>query len=220
MLFVKESLVRAKPESVFAFHELPDALQRLTPEWERVRVVEAAKSLHVGSIAVIETRLFGFIPARWVAEHTVYDPPHMFEDVQIKGPFKLWRHRHIVCKHADGAVLRDEIRYEPPLGFVGRLVVPVLIVPRLQKLFDYRHAVTRNWCERGEEESEMNKETKERVPREESSHNNMRNTRDQSKARGRMAKAKGWLIAGSSVAALMYIAYWKGRSTDKEYLKS
>lgn len=64
MKFVKESLIRATPERVFAFHELPDALARLTPPWERTRVVSAAPDLRVGSRAVVETRLFGIVPVR------------------------------------------------------------------------------------------------------------------------------------------------------------
>jgi len=43
--------------------------------------------------------------------------------------------------------LRDEIEYEAPLGFIGQLAAPFIIVPRLEKLFDYRHRVTREWCE-------------------------------------------------------------------------
>ena len=148
MNFVKESLIEAEPERVFAFHELPDALQRLTPPWEKARVVEPAKDLQVGSTAIVETKLFGLFVARWVARHTLYDPPRMFEDVQVRGPFKLWRHRHIVERHERGALLRDEIEYEPPLGFIGRAVAPVLILPRLRRLFDYRHGVTREWCEK------------------------------------------------------------------------
>jgi ligand-binding SRPBCC domain-containing protein len=147
MNFVKESLLRARPERVFAFHELPDALARLTPPWEKTRVVQAAPDLRVGSTAIVETRLFGLLPVRWVAKHTVYDPPRMFEDVQVSGPFKLWRHRHIVEPHTGGAMLRDEVEYEPPLGFIGRGFAPLLIVPRLRRLFDYRHRVTREWCE-------------------------------------------------------------------------
>jgi ligand-binding SRPBCC domain-containing protein len=46
-------------------------------------------------------------------------------------------------------VLRDEIEYEPPLGALGRLLAPVLVEARLRKLFDYRHEVTRAWCEGG-----------------------------------------------------------------------
>jgi ligand-binding SRPBCC domain-containing protein len=147
MLFVKESVIAASPERVFAFHELPDALERLTPEWERVRIVKRAESLRAGSRAVIETRILGLISVQWIAEHTIYDPPRVFEDVQIKGPFKYWRHRHMICSHELGSTLRDEIEYEPPLGFVGKLAVPFLILPRLQRLFKHRHFVTRAWCE-------------------------------------------------------------------------
>ena len=147
MRFVKESLIRAAPERVFAFHELPDALARLTPPWERTRVLSAAPDLRAGSRAVIETRLFGFVPVRWVAEHTAYDPPRMFEDVQVEGPFKSWRHRHFVEPHEKGALLRDEVEYETPLGALGRLAAPLLVEPRLRRLFEYRHRVTREWCE-------------------------------------------------------------------------
>jgi ligand-binding SRPBCC domain-containing protein len=137
MNFVKESLIQAAPERVFEFHELPDALARLTPP-----------DLHVGSIAIVETRILGIIPARWTAKHTLYDPPKMFEDIQVSGPFRSWRHRHIIEPHAQGARLRDEVEYEPPLWPVGRLFAPLLILPRLRRLFEYRHRVTREWCEK------------------------------------------------------------------------
>ena len=146
---MKESVIRASPARVFAFHELPDALARLTPPWESSRVIQMAKISEVNSEAIIETRILGLIPVRWIARHTIYDPPRVFEDVQLKGPFRFWRHRHLVAPHADGAVLRDEIEYEPPFGFIGRLVEPLLITPRLEKLFEYRHAATRAWCEKG-----------------------------------------------------------------------
>ncbi|HEV2914748.1 MAG TPA: SRPBCC family protein [Pyrinomonadaceae bacterium] len=147
MTFVKESVIRAAPERVFAFHELPDALLRLTPPWEKVRVVQAAKISETGARAIVETRILRLFPTRWVAEHTAYDPPHMFEDVQVSGPFRYWRHRHLIEPHAEGARLRDEVEYEPPFALVGRITAPLLIVPRLRRLFDYRHEVTRRWCE-------------------------------------------------------------------------
>ena len=123
------------------------------PPWESARVIQTAKISDVGTSAIIETRILGPIKTRWVAQHTVYDPPHVFEDVQVKGPFRSWRHRHLVEPHAEGAILRDEIDYEPPLGFLGRAVAPLLVERRLQKLFAYRHEVTRRWCE-GKEASE------------------------------------------------------------------
>jgi ligand-binding SRPBCC domain-containing protein len=147
MQFVKESFIRAPPELVFAFHEQPDVLRLLTPPWERSRVVQPASIALVGSQAIVEAAVLGPWKMRWIAEHTAYDPPRMFEDVQIKGPFRQWRHRHLVAPHQDGTILRDQIDYEPPLWFLGKLAAPLLIEPRLRKLFDYRHAATRRWCE-------------------------------------------------------------------------
>jgi ligand-binding SRPBCC domain-containing protein len=147
VLFVKESVINASPERVFAFHELPDAFGRLMPPWERATIVQAAPNLLPGARAIVETRVLGLFRFRWVAEHTLYDPPRMFQDVQLSGPFKRWQHTHIVTSQAEGATLRDEIEYEAPLGPLGRLMAPVVIVPRLVKLFEYRHRVTKEWCE-------------------------------------------------------------------------
>lgn len=146
MRFIKESLIHATPGRVFAFHEQPDALKLLTPPWESSRVIQAARISDIGSRAIIETSLFG-LRVQWIAEHRAYDPPHEFEDIQIKGPFRRWRHRHLVAPHPDGATLRDEIDYVPPFWFFGRAVAPFLIEPRLRKLFDYRHRITAEWCE-------------------------------------------------------------------------
>jgi ligand-binding SRPBCC domain-containing protein len=151
MRFEKQSFIRASTQRVFEFHEQPNVLTLLTPPSEKACVIQSAKISEVGSQAMVETRILGPIKATWVAEHTLYDPPYMFEDIQIKGPFRSWRHRHMVEAHSDGAILRDEIDYEPPLGFLGRLLAPILIQKRLQKLFDYRHEVTRRWCERKDE---------------------------------------------------------------------
>ncbi|HEX8637416.1 MAG TPA: SRPBCC family protein [Pyrinomonadaceae bacterium] len=149
MQFVKESIILAAPERVFAFHELPDAIERLIPPWENARIVQKADISQVGSQAIIEQKIFGVFPSRWVAEHTRYEPPRMFEDVQISGPFTKWRHRHIITSHESGAMLRDEIEYEPPFSIFGRIAAPLAVVPKLEKMFAYRHEVTRKWCEEG-----------------------------------------------------------------------
>jgi ligand-binding SRPBCC domain-containing protein len=149
MRFVKESVIRCTPERVWEFHELPDAFRRLVPPWEKVKVIEQADISEIGARTIIESRILGPFKVRWVAEHTAYDPPRMFEDVQISGPFKAWRHRHIIEPHPDGAVLRDEVEFEPPGSIFGTAAAPALIYPRLEKMFEYRHEVTKRWCEGG-----------------------------------------------------------------------
>ncbi len=150
MKFTKTSIIKAAPEKVFAFHELPDAIERLVPPWESVKIIQRADISKVGSQAILEQKIFGLIPSRWLAEHTKYEPPRMFEDVQISGPFASWRHQHIIEPHADGAILRDEIEFEPPLWIFGQVVAPIFITPKIEKMFAYRHEVTRKWCEEGE----------------------------------------------------------------------
>ncbi len=147
MRFVKETRIAAAPERVFAFHESPGAFQRLTPPWERVEVVEGGESIRPGSRVVLRTKV-GPVPLRWVAEHTEYESGRMFADTQITGPFARWYHRHwFLDDGRGGTVLRDEVDYEPPLGPLGRWLAAGYLEKKLQKLFDYRHEVTKRIVE-------------------------------------------------------------------------
>jgi len=46
-----------------------------------------------------------------------------------------------------GAILRDEVDYDPPLGWVGRQIFEGYLREKLTRLFDYRHAITRKIVE-------------------------------------------------------------------------
>ncbi len=145
MKFIKESFINAPRECVFAFHEIPDAVEQLTPPWEKIEVKQKATISEIGSRAIFERRVLGFTVARWVAEHTEYDPPNKFVDIQVSGPFKKWHHQHIFIEQDSGTLLRDEIDYELIMPYFGVMILPTFVVPRLNKMFDYRHEVTRKW---------------------------------------------------------------------------
>ncbi len=142
MEFVHHSVFEVPVEALFAFHERPDAFEMLLPPWETVRNVKPASSLEVGAVASMEQRVGPF----WieiVAEHVAYEKNALFVDEMRKGPFAAWHHEHRFEPHARGARLVDAITYTPPLGPLGRLAAPLAIAPRLQKMFEYRHRVTR-----------------------------------------------------------------------------
>ena len=142
MQFVKESVLPASVEEVFAFHERADAFALLQPPWERVEILRPPNGLGVGTVVEVRSKLGPF----WttiLAEHVAYEKNVRFEDVMRKGPFARWHHKHLFREHEDGCVLRDEIEYALPLGPLGRLADPLLVRPRLRRLFDYRHEVTR-----------------------------------------------------------------------------
>lgn len=143
MKFVKESLLEATVEEVFAFHERPDAFELLQPPWERMVVIQPPASLEVGTVVIAETRI-GPLAVRIEAEHVAYEKNRRFADEMRRGPFAAWHHEHLFIDRGGRCLLRDEIDFEPPLGVLGRLAAPVAILPRLRRMFDYRHRVTRD----------------------------------------------------------------------------
>lgn len=146
MRFVKESVFPVSAEVLWSFHERPDAFQLLTPPWQRTEVVQPPASLEVGTRVVVRTKL-GPLWQTIVAEHVEYERGHMFADRMLEGPFAAWLHRHIVTPRGPSeSVLRDEIDYELPLGALGRLFGGPFARRELERLFDYRHEVTRREC--------------------------------------------------------------------------
>lgn len=139
--FRKESEILAPPAEVFAWHEQPGAVERLTPPWEKVEMVQRATGLHVGTVVIFKV-FTGPLWQRWVAEHTEYEPPHLFADVQRKGPFAHWHHRHWFEPTERGTTrMLDDIEYALPLGWLGELFGGAFTRAKLQRMFDYRHQV-------------------------------------------------------------------------------
>lgn len=150
MQYVKQTNIAAPPATVFRFHESPEALERLIPPWENMRVAESDGSLAVGSRVVLRGRV-GCLPVKWIAEHREFQPPHVFADEQIVGPFKHWYHRHIFEDDGEGGtLLRDEVEYAPPLGWLGMTLGGRFIRRKLERMFTFRHETTKRLIESGE----------------------------------------------------------------------
>ncbi len=140
-VYIKETEIPARVEDVFKWHEEPGAVERLTPPWERVEMVERAESLRIGTRVIFKV-FMGPIPQKWVAEHVEYDPPRLFVDRQIEGPFAFWLHRHRFEPTEWGTTrMIDEVEYQLPLGILGELFGGAFTKAKLKRMFDYRHKV-------------------------------------------------------------------------------
>ncbi|MEZ5101526.1 MAG: TIGR01777 family oxidoreductase [Thermoleophilia bacterium] len=138
--FEKQSHVDATAAETFAWHERPGALERLTPPWERVRVVERRGGLEDGSEVVLEVRK-GPLRRRWVARHRDYEAGRRFVDEQVEGPFARWRHTHEFLPNGGaGSTMRDLVEYALPLGPLGALVGGPIARKTIERMFDHRHA--------------------------------------------------------------------------------
>lgn len=99
-------------------------------------------SLAVGSRVVLKTKI-GPVPLRWVAQHTEYDPPHLFADTQVSGPFAQWDHRHVFEGiGSETSRLTDDITYRTPLGQIGNLFGGWKARATIESMFAYRHRIT------------------------------------------------------------------------------
>jgi ligand-binding SRPBCC domain-containing protein len=147
MRFVKESDFPVPAETLWAFHERPDAFARLMPPWQRFEVEQPPTSLEVGTVVKLRVRV-GPLWQRIVAEHVEYDRARrLFADRMVKGPFASWLHRHVITETGPGTSrLTDEIDYELPLGALGRTFGSAIARHQLERLFAYRHAVTLAAC--------------------------------------------------------------------------
>lgn len=134
----------ARPASeVFAWHERPGAFARLQPPWENVKVVGVHGGVRDGVRVRVRARVGPFWTS-WLVEHRDFNAGVSFRDVQLGGPFARWEHLHRVEPlGSEACALHDEIVYALPGGSIGRLGTGY-VRRRLDRLFAYRHAVTRD----------------------------------------------------------------------------
>ena len=137
--FIKKSGMPVSAEQLFAWHENPCALERLTPPWSRVKVLRKDVGLKPGSEVHLKTYI-GPIPVTWVARHSKYTVGKEFCDTQVSGPFAKWIHHHrMIPKNEGESFLEDEIEYQMHGGLgsstAGRSI---------EQMFSYRHTLLRH----------------------------------------------------------------------------
>lgn len=143
--FERRSLLPVSAAEAFAWHEREGALERLTPPWEKVEVVERSGGIRPGGRVVMRVPMVPAGTTIWEAEHDLYEPPFRFRDVSKRGPFAAWVHTHSFEPMGDDACeLVDSVEYALPLGALGALFGSGLVESRLDRMFAYRHRVTVN----------------------------------------------------------------------------
>jgi len=137
-LHQKQNLPITKQEA-WDFLSDPKNLKVITPDYMGFHILSGAdRPMFAGQIIqYIVTPVLG-IKTKWVTEITHVIDGEYFVDEQRFGPYSLWHHKHFIKEIDGGVEMEDIIDYKIPMGFLGQLVHPILVKPKLKEIFDYR----------------------------------------------------------------------------------
>ena len=138
--FQRKQHINSTIQEVWKFMSSPQNLKRITPDSMGFDILtsDLPDEIYPGMIISYNVRpLFG-IPTTWVTEITHVVPQKYFVDEQRVGPYSLWHHQHIIDSVANGVLITDIVSYKPPLGLLGSIANTIIILKKLNQIFDYR----------------------------------------------------------------------------------
>lgn len=141
MIFIKRfsQSLPVSLETIWQFLTDPHNLEVLTPpEMGMVTLSQHLQPIYPGQIITYHISPILNLKMSWVTEITQVRDLKYFVDEQRFGPYKFWHHQHLITEIDGGVELTDIIHYKMPLGFIGRMVHPFLVEPKLNDLFKYR----------------------------------------------------------------------------------
>lgn len=126
-------------EQAWEFLSNPKNLSTLTPPKMNFTIVSGAdRPMYAGQVIQYSvTPLLG-IKSKWVSEITHFVKGEYFVDLQLYGPYAFWHHKHFINPIVGGVEMEDVIDYKVPLGWLGQLMHPILVKPKLDEIFNFR----------------------------------------------------------------------------------
>ena len=137
-------------EDVFQFFSDACNLERITPAFLRFHILTPGPvSMQPGTLIDYELRLYG-LPFRWRTLIQAFESPNYFIDVQIKGPYKKWHHRHQFEDVPGGTQMYDRVDYDLPFGPIGAATHMLFVRRSVEEIFDYRNEAIMRIFQNGE----------------------------------------------------------------------
>lgn len=136
--FHSEQSLPAERSEVFPFFSNPANLKRITPDYLSFQLeTEEPIDMREGQVLSYTLSLHG-IPLSWTSRVEVWEPPERFVDVQVKGPYRSWRHEHVFHETNGGTKVIDNVEYDVPGWIFSPLIHWLFVRGDVEDIFRYR----------------------------------------------------------------------------------
>jgi ligand-binding SRPBCC domain-containing protein len=128
-------------EQAWEFFSNPANLQAITPNNMRFKILSGDNGATVQKGQILEYKVSPVlgIGLYWKSEITEVQSPTYFADLQLKGPYAYWNHRHYFKAIEGGVEMTDMIEYKNPVWVLGDLANILFIKRKLRQLFEFRY---------------------------------------------------------------------------------
>ena len=139
--------IAAPIEEVYAFHRVTKNLKSISTPEVAVVILKQETSFE-GEVLTLSLRWRGFVRSKWVVRIDTSDRPNTLVDVQVKGPFKAFRHaRNFRSLSPTETELTDEVSYTMPFGILGTIMERLVVNRVFARQFAFRHVRTKQILE-------------------------------------------------------------------------
>ena len=136
--FSTQCWIPAKRKDVFTFFCNPKNLERMTPPWLHFKMTNQTTS-EVGKDTEFTYKLkIHGVPIRWTSRIESWQPESEFSDIQLSGPYSKWFHMHRFKDQDGGTLMLDDVTYQPPGGWLGKILAGPFIRRDIKTIFEFR----------------------------------------------------------------------------------
>jgi len=137
---IKATTIIQRPiAEVFSFFSKAENLSLLTPPGMSFSIKTPLPiEMRKGTLIDYRIKVDG-IPYSWRTEITLWEPPHRFLDIQLKGPYSQWEHEHQFRETAAGITeMTDIVKFKSPGGLLEPLIHHLYVKGKVEGIFRHR----------------------------------------------------------------------------------